>query len=386
MIDGRQCLAAVLTVLVVVTGRAAPGPDDPDIQRLLAAGTYDQQLCATAQRVLLNADAGLYETSMLVAEETFVVEQMATDADSRTVTVASLTEEAVFGRDRVPSSVACKMVNQPRVETVLQLDLPEPAGACIDVNRLTYAVALNQLSRAERERFLGEGAALVFIEDYAAPAGGAWLASTMSDYIGWSDSGSAGPRLIVQAPSVQVEWPGEGGDWFQGTHHCKLITLAAMTRWMKQGAFDGSRELYPRPKPKCVEPDSRTSVAGSCLQYFGPAGAQFCQDYSGSSWTRQSAREDCAIRHASLDVWNSASESYDGGGGVYSELSCAERGVAKEAGAAPVNQPDAAYKGTCVFRCNTPDEALWHQLTAMPDDPDGTMLAKTCDLYLEIDW
>jgi hypothetical protein len=158
-----------------------------------------------------------------------------------------------------------------------------------------------------------------------------------------------------------------------------------MSRWMKKGAFDGSTELFPRPRPKCVEPDSRTSTAGSCLLYMGPAGAQFCQDYSGSSWTEATAREDCAIRHPTLTAWNEGSDNYDGGGGIFNPASCADRGAVAEVGREPVNLPDGEYLGTCVFRCNTPNEALWHQVTPSSIDPGGNMM-KRCDLFLKVDW
>jgi hypothetical protein len=311
---------------------------------------------------------------------------MATDAATNTITVASLTEEAAVGGEPLAVSVACKMVNRARVTDELGLALQAGPASCQKVNELTYKLALSTLEASARKRFLEKGTPLIFIEDYLAPAGGAWLASAMSDYITHSESSAGTGQLTIQAPSVQVEWPEQSGDWFQGTHHCKLITLAAMTRWMQHGAFDGSTELYPRPKPRCVKPDGISSEVGSCLQYFGPAGAQFCQDYSGSGWTTQSAREDCLIRHSSLDAWNRASDSYDGGGGIFSESSCEQRDVTREARLEPVNQPAASYQGTCVFRCNTADEALWHQLTPMAGDTDGRMLEKTCDLYLELDW
>jgi hypothetical protein len=379
------CLALLLSSQ---SGLAAVDVNDPAVDALVNSDQYDTELCTVAQRVILNAGADDYETLTLVAKGgTFVAEQMNTDAANKTVTVAALLESANIGRESLPATMSCKMVNQDRVNAVLKLNLQEPTGTCGNVNELTYALALSRLADAEREHYLEEGTQLQFIDDYEAPAGGAWLASIVSDYIAVTGSDESPEQIIVQAPSVRVPWPGEEkGEWFQGTNHCKLITFAAMSRWMKIGAFDGSTELFPRLKPKCVEPDSRTSEVGSCLQYFGPSGAQLCQDYSGSGWTEQSARGDCAIRHATLDVWNQASDSYDGGGGIFNTQSCAERDVVAEAIREPVNQPESAYRGTCVFRCNTPDEALWHQLSPMANDPDGTGMERTCDLFLKVDW
>ncbi|MEC9375039.1 MAG: hypothetical protein VYA80_01555 [Pseudomonadota bacterium] len=366
---------------------ASIGPNDAEVIRLVEFGLYDQELCTTAQRIILNASADDYETLTLKAKGgTFVAEQMSANGQEKTVTVAALLESVKFGRETIAVSMACKMVNQRRVNDVLKLKLEQPSGTCKDVNSLTYQIALNGLTVRQRERYLSKGTSLEFIDDAYASAGGAWLASVVSDYISPEKIDGKLIRMIVQASSVQVAWPESGGDWFEGTNHCKLITLAAMTRWMKKGSFDGSTEMFPRPKPKCIEPDSRTSKSGSCLQYFGPAGAQFCQDYSGTDWTETTAREDCDIRHSTLDAWNAKSGSYDGGGGIFSSDSCAERNVISEAIASPVNQAESAYQGTCVFRCNTPDESLWHQISPMAFDPDGTGMQRTCDLYLKVDW
>jgi sulfur carrier protein ThiS len=361
--------------------------DDPAVARLVASSDYDRELCTIAQRLLLNAASDAYRTHTLVAEGgTFITEQMNTDAATQTVTVAALLETVQINGTELAVDMACKMVNRDRANDVLQLGLDGPTGTCRDINQLTYALALRQLSPAERAHYLADGVPLKFVADYEAPTGGAWLASVVSDYIQPAGTGARPDHIVVQSPSVRVPWPDAGGEWFQGTHHCKLITLAAMTRWMKVGAFDGSTELFPQPRPECVEPDSRTSGAGSCLLYFGPAGAQFCQDYSGSGWTENSAREDCAIRHSTLAAWNDKSASYDGGGGLFSPQSCVERGAVTEAEKEPVGRPDSAYLGTCVFRCNTPDEALWHQLSPMANDPEGRGLERTCDLFLKLDW
>ena len=372
----------------IISAGASAGADDSAINALVASGHYDRELCTTAQQIILNADPDDYVTVTLRADgDAFLNEQMDTDHESAVVTVATLIESANIGRKKLAVNAACKLVNQDRVNDVLKLNLPSPPGTCRDVNLLTYKLALARLNESQRQHYLSDGIPLRFAADYKAAAGGEWLPSVVSDFIKPVNDGEQLAYLSVQAPSVQVPWPKEGeGAWYQGTHHCKVITLAAMTRWMKQGAFDGSTEMFPRPRPKCIEPHSRTSVAGSCLLYFGPAGAQFCQDYSGSGWTAARAREDCAIRHPTQAAWSEGSAKYTGPGGIFSTTSCAKRGVVEEASSEPVNQPDSAYRGTCVFRCNTADEALWHQLTPMAGDPDGQMLERTCDLFLQVDW
>jgi hypothetical protein len=366
---------------------AGPAADDPAIEALVKEGLYDEELCATAQRVILNAPADAYETKTLrAAGTTFVVEQMDTDDEAQTVTVATLIEKSRVGRREIGVNVACKLVNQDRVNDILGLNLPKPAGTCRDVNRLTYEIALNRLSDQQRERFLSEGVPLQFEEDYKAAAGGEWLPSVINDFIKPVYADGELESISIQAPSVQVPWPGPDGDWFEGTNHCKVLTLAAMNHWMKRAAFDGSTEMFPPPRPKCVEPDSRTSEVGSCVLYFGPAGAQYCQDYSGSGWTEETAREDCAIRHSSLAAWNSGGDNYTGDGGIFSTASCQGRNSVSEIAGEPVGRDDGKYLGTCVFRCNSPKEALWHQLTVSSVDPEGAMIQRTCDLFFRDDW
>ncbi|MBM4196572.1 MAG: hypothetical protein FJ197_05645 [Gammaproteobacteria bacterium] len=367
---------------------AAPHPADPALAALVRAGQYDRQLCALAQRVLVNAGSTDFLIRVLNAKGgSFITEQMDVDAATGTVTVAALAESVEVSGRPLAVAMACKLVNQDRVNDVLGLRLTGRPGSCRDVNELTYQLALAGLLPEARATYLARGRALRFIDDYKAAAGGEWLPSVISDFIKATAADGESPGyLTVQAPSVQVPWQSPGGDWFQGTHHCKLISVAAMTRWMTDAALGTDSEMFPRPRPVCVTPSSRQAAAGSCLLYFGPANAQFCQDYSGTGWTEASARADCAIRHSSKTAWNAASDRYGGDGGSYDDRGCADRGVLAEARKPPVDLDGGANRGTCVFRCNTPDEALWHQLSAMPGDADGRMLERTCDLFLEPYW
>jgi hypothetical protein len=385
----RYRFAAVLAPALLQTLQAAaPGPADPALAELVRTGQYDRQLCATAQKVLVNAGTTDFPIKVLNARGgSFITEQMDVDAATGTVTVAALLESVEVSGQPLAVAMACKLVNQDRVNDVLRLRLTGRPGSCRDVNELTYQLALSGLSAAARATYLAQGRPLRFIDDYKAAAGGEWLPSVVSDFIQATPPDANSPGyLTVQAPSVQVPWESPGGDWFQGTHHCKLISLAAMTRWMTHGALGKDSEIFPRPRPVCVTPSSRSAAAGSCLLYFGPANAQFCQDYSGTGWTEDSARADCAIRHSSKAAWTAASDRYSGDGGSYDARGCAERGVLQEARQPPVDLDGGANRGTCVFRCNTPDEALWHQLSAMPGDADGRMLERTCDLFLKPYW
>ena len=157
--------------------------EDPAVQALLANDAYDAELCTTAQRMLLRAEANDYETITLYAEDTFVVEQMNANREDNTVTVASLTSSVKAGSATVPVTIACKMINQDRGRFILQLKLETPRATCRDVNELTYAIALEQIGEENRRRYLKSGTPLKFVADYPAAAGGEWLPSVISDFI-----------------------------------------------------------------------------------------------------------------------------------------------------------------------------------------------------------
>jgi hypothetical protein len=263
------------------------------------------------------------------------------------------------------------MVNRARVNDVLGLNLSGPARSCRDVNERTYRLALTTLSSQERQRYESVGRKLYFVDDYAAEAGGEWLPSIINDFMQIKIDDSGVTYLEVQAPSVQVPWDPVGRDWYKGTHHCKLITLAAMQRWVIAIAFTDADEIFPPSKLVCTSPSAKTSTVGSCIFFFGPADADFCQDFSGPGWTRDSARMTCGERHASEADWIAMERSYAGAGGIYSELSCADREPTVD-----------EFHGTCIFHCNRSDEALWHVLRTADGGTEVRGMDRACDLFL----
>jgi len=134
---------------------------------------------------------------------------------------------------------------------------------------------------------------------------------------------------------------------------------------MRIGAFGEDPSLFPLTGTECTRPHSMTSTVGSCLFYFAPAAAMFCQDYSGADWNPASAREECARRHASVDALRAAKNRYAGAGGLFTPQSCTDRDDAP------------AISGSCVFHCRQPDETLWH--VTGPTDPRMT---RGCDLFV----
>jgi hypothetical protein len=355
---GFRRIAGWTLLFAFVTSASATSP--PPI------ADYDVQLCMTAQRMLVNASEDAFDIKVLFGESNgFHVIQM--DAEPGKVTIATTMGFVDIDRMQMISYVGCKMVNRERVNDVLGLQLADSGASCRNVNEYTYSVALDGLTVSERQRYDEQGRKLVFANDYVSATGAEWLPSQVDDYISSDAEG-----LTITAPSVQVPWDKTTHEFYQGTHHCKLITLTAMQRWMRSVAFTEGEELFPRTIPPCAAASSMTSVVGSCKFWFAPAQAYFCQDYSGAGWDAAEARAECSKRHASPEALAAADSKYEGLGGSYDSLSC----DAREDSAAPV--------ATCVFHCNAHDETLWHTLDAAASGPTATdMMRRACDLYID---
>lgn len=334
---------------------------------------YDAALCVTAQRMIVNATSD--EFPVLVEQGVgngFYTIQMDVDAEAALVKIAMTTGTVQVEGETEPLAtyVACKMVNRDRINDVLGLGLPAPDRSCRVVNEYTYRRALAMLSAAERERYESAGRPLEFSDDYLTPTGGEWLPAVIDDFIE-PVNGDAAQGLEIRAPAVRVPWDSQQRQFFQGTQHCKLITMAAMQRWMRDGAFGDGDILFPRAKQACHMPSSMTSRVGSCRFYFAPADSMYCQDYSGPDWTIATAQAECSNRHASPDALQAADNRYDGAGGIYSTASCAERDDVPQ------------LSGTCVFHCNDGDEALWHLTGPGTSDPGAAqMMSRACDLFI----
>jgi len=337
--------------------------------------SYDETLCSFAQRYIVNAETNpsLFKLNVQSAQGIgFHTIQMDADGETQTVSIATTKTSATLNGAETPTYVSCKMVNRDRVNDVLDLNLEGEARSCKNINEETYRHALESLTPNERLRFETDGKPLKFVDDYVSVGGSEWLPASVSPYIQhiWPKDHPTG-FLEVQAPSVQVPWNSETREFFEGTHHCKLITKAAMRNWMTGGGLRGDTELFPADKPQCFAPSSPTSKAGSCQFYFAPADAMFCNDYSGSDWTVEKAKAACGKRHASRAALTAASSKYEGKGGLYSVSTCAARDDVTE------------ILGTCVFQCNTPGENQWRTLAPASAAGGNDMMSKACDLYIE---
>ncbi len=342
---------------------------------------YDRDLCSFAQRFILNVDTLSddlpFDLNILSGSgQGFHNIQMHVEAESPTVTIATTQGTARIDNQELAIYVACKMVNRDRVNDVLELILDGLDRSCGDINANTYQKALDSLSEQERGVFETKGKPLRFVDDYIASSGGEWLPSAVDDYISNVDATEDQPGYLeIQSPSVRVPWQTQDGEFFHGTHHCKLITAAAMRHWMVEGGLKDAARLFPPIKAPCDAPSSMTSLVGSCHFYFGPSETMFCTDYSGSEWTNASARAECGKRHASREAVMAAGGRYEGTGGLFSDAACNQR-------------PDVGpLNGTCVFNCKAVDETLWHTLmTPRSDAPDtasnDAAPNRGCDLYI----
>jgi len=326
------------------------------------AADYDTHLCQTAQRLIINADNDFPVIEQRGTSNGFHTIQMSVDAEHEAAVIAMTTHYTEYAGAEQSTYIACKMVNRQRVNDVLQRQLPGPDRACADVNQATLNVALARLTPTELKRYRQDGRQLLFANDVIIASGAEWLPVTMDSYI----SVDAANDVTVSAPSVRVPWNADERNFYQGTQHCKLISLAAMQRWVTQAAFDTDTTLLPLTDTECPAPHSMGSTVGSCLFYFAPADSMFCQDYSGSEWNTESAQQECSARHASKAALAEVENRYEGKGGVFSASSCTDRTDA------PV------ISGTCVFHCRAGDETLWHISGAI--DPRMT---RGCDLFIE---
>jgi len=329
-----------------------------------ATESYDTHLCRTAQRLIVNADEQLPVIEQRAAGNGFHTIQMSVDTQQAAAVIAMTTRFADIDGEQLATDIACKMVNRERINDQLNRNLPGPDQPCRAVNEATYARMLDELDTEQKQRYLHEGRQLQFADDAPIATGAEWLPVAAADFVV-----AAGDNTFsVRSPSVRVPWDSEERNFYQGTQHCKLISLAAMRRWATQAAFEPNGTLLPIATAACKASQPTRAEVGSCRFYFAPADAMFCQDYTGPGWSRATAMAECERRHASPEALQEAGNRYEGTGGNFDTRDCETR-------------PDSdAISGTCVFHCNEADETLWQVSSTI--DPRMT---RGCDLFITSD-
>jgi hypothetical protein len=342
-----------------------PGPAAVHAAPGLPVQGYDDALCVTAQRLLV----GQPEIAVRVQQgqgNGFYTIQMGIDEPARTLVVAMTSGTAAgAGGTEYPAWIACKMVNRERVSDVLGLTTSAPARTCRDVNDHTLQVAMNRLSPAERKRLAERGITLELAPDTVLPTGGEWLPASVDDYV----TALPGGGQRVSAPAVVVPWDDRQRGFFQGTHHCKLLTLATVERWVKSAAAGSDVPLLPTSAGDCHPEAVPQRGLGSCLFYFAPVDAMVCQDYSGEGWNEAAAQQECGKRHASKEALRAAGQRYEGSGGRWAPQDCSRR------------EDAPTSLGSCVFQCGARDETRWH-LPGQPGGGPAGPMARFCQVFV----
>jgi len=331
---------------------------------------YDEDLCQRAQRTLINDESYMDLTPLRIRVQRGIGEgfhtiQMSTEPANNRIVIATTAKNITLDNKPIKAYAGCKMINRDRANSELGLDLQGPKTSCKTINLSSYNYALSLLSDEQRSRYLSAGKQLQFIDDTITPTGGQWLPADAADYIEVT-----GNVVQVSAPSVQVPWNETEREFYQGTHHCKLLTVQLLHHWMTKASFTESTILAKNTQ-QCNLPKATNDF--SCLFYFAPAQTLFCQDYTGSEWTEQMARQACGKRHASPEALKAAASRYEGKGGVFENRTCTER---------------ETIESTCVFHCNEKDENLWHNVGSTSDKPlpvSAAMMSKACDLFIDYD-
>ena len=335
---------------------------------LASADSYDQQLCQLAQRLIINDDTNRNDYTLIEqrgSSNGFHTIQMAADGTRSTLSIASYYQT---DDSNTIQAAACKMINRERANAILDLALEGPRRSCRDINQHTYQQALTLLSDAERQRYLRDGAQIVFAEDYIASTGGEWLPINVER----ENHYDAEQRILtIRAPSVQVPWNDSERNFFQGVHHCKLISKATLLNWMRRNSFAQQPELIAGQSGSCTAANQPATSPGSCLFYFAPTDSLFCKDYTGNNWRKETVQEECRQRHASKEALQSAKNRYQGKGGTYSSSPCADRSDVER------------IVSSCVFNCRANDEAVWHSTQILGNAAGAAMMSKACDLYIE---
>ena len=359
----RPFIISLLTVILTTPLIASAG----------SAAGYDDSLCQLAQRLIINDDdaAGSYALVEQRGESNgFHTIQMGVDEAQRQIIIASYYQsKPQQGADsNAIVAASCKLINRERANAQLALNLTGERRQCRDINQYSYQLALASLTASERQRYLTAGRQLVFADDYVTGTGGEWLPINVERENRYDTDAQT---LTIRAPSVQVPWNDAERNFFQGVHHCKLLSKATLRNWMLTNSFAAEPYLISADKQACTAPANPDTSPGSCLFYFAPANGLFCKDYTGNAWEVATVREECSQRHASAAALTAAKNRYEGTGGIYSDLPCHERN----------DVPNMV--SSCVFNCTASDEAVWHSMDPPASGAGAGMMSRACDLYVE---
>ncbi len=282
--------------------------------------------------------------------------------------------QSFFG-SRIPKEIQCKLRSQDSIEGLLGIDIDgTDDGYCRDINQKALDWALSQLNETQLSRYEDTGKTLVFVEDHVFGAGGGWVGAPMV-YT------EVGDTIEVTAQAMYISYNDPELDAttdvkYKGVHYCKLLAPSQILFWLVERAFwDNPLGLGPSEsgftdaeltsggeEAECRVQDP--TYAGSCLFYFSPVTQWFCNDFTGTLWSQDTAAmitkcDSRIVRDATGDI------IYDT---YWSDSPCSEReGETID----PTSDTTLGTTlGECVVSCGNNDEQRWN-IYDLDDFEDG---------------
>lgn len=257
--------------------------------------------------------------------------------------------------------ILAKFKSKDKIDADFGLTNDETPGICADVQEDIYNNALAILTEDERTRYETMGKKLYFIPDDDVPP----LNSTTNPVVkgsDWLDVDPAskitleGDKYYYEPMSLLVEYNDPAykdmSERYRGVRYCKFLSHQAILSWMLQKSFEVNPVLITPSKVECTKPSSLVTTTGSCIFYFPQAKTYYCEDYTGSGFTPESAEAKCNSRPDNPYLVPS-----------YSPDSCSERTEEIKASIPGY----IGLTGLCVIHCQTPEEFIWNIYTENPE-------------------
>lgn len=358
MIRHRMILPLVIATVISNLTCNSENEDSSDSSRFTTAKELTQQWCLESLRVVTGFDEDTLPDSMILNDVYPVMDdwvgrpsQVVKDGDPPVeirVYIKPYCEPELPAPADLSEQVLCKMPNQDRISSILEITPTSAPGTCKSRNEAAFQWALDQLTSEERATYDDKGHPVTFLDDMVVGAGGQWVG--LNEDFELSQDGTS---YEIASPSLQSAFNPEDTSplTLQGVHYCKLITPAAALYWvLHRGLKDypGTCESTGSEIP-CLNPDAVPS--GSCIfphTIPGTSAIQtYCEEYRGTNLTVEKGETKCDSRD-----------------GLFKPLSCADRKDETD-----VIDGDGELKGTCVISCGD-DERVW-QIYSNPPPETG---------------